>query len=69
MPTYYELNKNKRLEYQKTYNSINAYKIEQYQKKYWITQHKNNKNKMNLNFLLNINQHNKETKEIIVYFS
>ena len=45
MPTYYELNKHKRLEYQREYNSINNYKIQEYNKEYWKNKHKNNKNK------------------------
>ena len=73
MPTYYELNKEKRLKYQKEYNSINDYKIQQYQQEYWKNQHKNNKYKQkkafNITTLTNKPNINTQTKSITVYFN
>lgn len=72
MPSYYELNKEKRLKYQKEYNSINKSKILQYQREYWLKYHKNNRNKMSQLFteiLPKPSTINKVTKNITVYFN
>ena len=73
MPSYYELNKEKRLKYQKEYNSINNSKIRQYQREYWLKHHKNNRNKMSKLFTIGSlpkpSNINKVTKSITVYFN